>query len=253
MSVDDSLPVVAPHDHRVITIEGGELEGCEVDGVWYVAMPRACRRLRLSWHGQLERLKRDPILRKGIRVIRIPSAGGDQETVCLRLDLFWGWLFKLELSRLEPDVQEQIMPLQEAGYQALHERFTGVRHGHDDHTLSTEIRAAIAEEVRRQLAQQHATADTSAPPEMFRQITPADVPPALYTRLLGLKISTGARLFALQLLQLPADSMPTQDELAAMMQVDSRTIWRWVRKLREAGFLVQMRNGRRVVYRFRLN
>jgi uncharacterized coiled-coil protein SlyX len=116
---------LVPTDHRVISIEGGELEGCEVDGVWYVAMARACRRLQLDWSAQYRRILRDPILTKGMVIMAIPSAGGLQETACLRLDLFWGWLFKLELSRLEPEVAEQIMPIQLAGYQALYERFNG--------------------------------------------------------------------------------------------------------------------------------
>ena len=44
-------------------------------------------RLGLSWHGQRERLRRDAVLSEGGRMMRLPSAGGMQETLVLRADL----------------------------------------------------------------------------------------------------------------------------------------------------------------------
>jgi len=52
-------------------------------------------------------------------------SGGSQDSMCLRLDLFWGWLFKLELSRLAPKVRDLMTPFQRTGYEALHRHFTG--------------------------------------------------------------------------------------------------------------------------------
>lgn len=123
--LDNPKKALIPTAHKFISIEGGELEGCELDGVWYVAMRRACLMIGVDWEGQHLRIRRDPILNKGICMMKIPSAGGIQETLCLRLDFFWGWLFKLELSRLDPDVREMLIPFQTAGYQALRERFSG--------------------------------------------------------------------------------------------------------------------------------
>jgi hypothetical protein len=39
----------------------------------------------LQWEAQLKRVKRDPNFQKGITMMMIPSAGGDQETTCLPL------------------------------------------------------------------------------------------------------------------------------------------------------------------------
>lgn len=150
-----SRTALVPADHAIIVHEGAELAGYAVDGRWHIAMRQACRTLKLDWSAQRRRIMRDPILREGVAMITTPSArglhegvammatplpgepaegvgmittpsaGGRQDVTCLRLDLFWGWLFKLELSRLEPDVRAMLIPFQQAGYEALHAHFTG--------------------------------------------------------------------------------------------------------------------------------
>lgn len=225
----DTLPALTPDDHKLIIHEGGELEGCEVGGVWYVAMARACRRLRLDWEGQRQKILRDPILSKGAFIMQAPSAGGSQETMFLRLDLFWGWLFKLELSRLAPDIAEQIMPLQRAGYQALHERFSAAGQA------APGALEALAERVARLEAAQ-ATAHKPALP-----------PARLYARVRRRELGSGAMLLAMHLREL-GDAVPSQPELAALMGVEPRTVIRWLAQLREAGIIEAERHGKRLKY-----
>jgi hypothetical protein len=122
------------------------LAGYAIDGHWHIAMRPACRTLRLDWEGQRQRIMRDPILSEGACIIKAPSAGGQQDMTCLRLDLFWGWLFKLELSRLEPDVRDLLIPFQRAGYEALHEHFTGA-------PVATHPTPADIDTLTRQVAQ----------------------------------------------------------------------------------------------------
>lgn len=228
-SQEDILPAFRPQAHKIITYQGGELEGCELNSVWYVAMARACRRLRLDWEGQRQKIVRDPILSKGAFMIQAPSTGGTQETMFLRLDLFWGWLFKLELSRLAPDIAEQIMPLQRAGYQALYERFSG----------AGQAAPGALEALAERVAQLEAAQTTVYKPAL---------PPArLYARVRRLALGSGPLLLAMHLREL-GDAVPSQPELAAMMNVEPRTIARWLFQLREAGMIETQRHGRRLKY-----
>ncbi len=125
--IADAPLTVVPTEHKVVLAEAADLEGYAVHGEWYIAMKRACRSLGLDWVGQRQRIMRDPILSKGACIIQAPSRGGAQELVALRIDLFWGWLFKLELSRLDPEVRDILISFQAAGYTALHAHFTGRR------------------------------------------------------------------------------------------------------------------------------
>lgn len=97
------------------------------DGV-FVALKPISDSLGLKWHGQFERLQRDPILAEGIRVTRIPSVGGAQETTCLRLDLVNGWLFTIDEARVKPEFREKILAYKRECYRVLFEHFHPQRH-----------------------------------------------------------------------------------------------------------------------------
>lgn len=114
-----------PTAHKTIIAGDMDLEGYFVTDEWYVVMRRVCRSFGLDWSSQRQKIMEDPILREGVVLKTTPSAGGEQETFALRLDLFWGWCFKLSLSRLDPEVRSMLIPFQRAGYAALHAHFTG--------------------------------------------------------------------------------------------------------------------------------
>ncbi|MCJ2059810.1 phage antirepressor N-terminal domain-containing protein [Methylobacterium sp. J-048] len=98
----------------------------EPDGV-FVAVKPICQRFGLAWNGQLERIKRDPILIEGMREIRIPSPGGDQETVCLALRLINGWLFGIGVNQVKPELREDVLAYKRECYETLADRFLGPR------------------------------------------------------------------------------------------------------------------------------
>ncbi|XTV78149.1 phage antirepressor N-terminal domain-containing protein [Mannheimia haemolytica] len=73
----------------------------------YVPMKQVAENIGLVWHAQFERLQRNEVLSQGIRVIRIPSNGGEQEAVCLPLHYLNGWLFGVNPSRVNPEIKEK--------------------------------------------------------------------------------------------------------------------------------------------------
>lgn len=94
------------------------------DGV-FVAIKPISDGLGLKWSGQHDRLNRDPILAEGIRVIRMPSPGGEQETVALRLNLLQGWLFGIDVARVKPDVRDRVLAYKRECFDVLHRHFYG--------------------------------------------------------------------------------------------------------------------------------
>ncbi len=92
--------------HNLVTVDfhGQSLVAALIDGTPHVAMKPIVENIGLAWHGQFERMKRNPVLSKGIRVMRTPSSGGDQDTICLPLDLLNGWLFGVDVNRVKDEI-----------------------------------------------------------------------------------------------------------------------------------------------------
>lgn len=109
-----------------VDFQGDTIWAVQTDGEVLVALKPICETLSLSWHGHLERAKRDNILGQGIRVIRIPSPGGDQQTTCLPLNLIPGWLFGIDDRRI-PDaaVRHKVLAYKRECYAALYDHFFG--------------------------------------------------------------------------------------------------------------------------------
>ncbi|MFU2113651.1 phage antirepressor N-terminal domain-containing protein [[Pasteurella] aerogenes] len=79
---------------------GSEILVINHNGKSYVPMKQIVENIGLVWHAQFERLQRNEVLSQGIRVIRIPSNGGEQEAVCLPLHYLNGWLFGVKVSKV---------------------------------------------------------------------------------------------------------------------------------------------------------
>ena len=114
---------------QIITVNfrGDDLYGFEEDDGTFVALKPIVESMGMAWHGQYERLHRDPILSEGIRVMRTPfTRGGSQETVCLKLDLVNGWLFTIDTARIKDEtVREKVILYQRECYAVLNKHFYG--------------------------------------------------------------------------------------------------------------------------------
>lgn len=116
-----------------VEFHGDTLFAVERDGAVFIAVKPICARLGIAWHGQFERLKRDAVLKDGIRVIRMPSLSGDQDTTCLRLDLVHGWLFTIDEGRVkDEETRQRVLLYKRECYRALFSHFFGERGGHHD-------------------------------------------------------------------------------------------------------------------------
>lgn len=94
------------------------------DGV-FVAIKPICDSLGIDWKAQRNRIDRTAVLAKGRVITTLPSVGGPQETVCLRLDLINGWLFGIDASRVRAESQDLVAAYQEECHAVLFRHFYG--------------------------------------------------------------------------------------------------------------------------------
>lgn len=106
---------------------GATLYGSRVSNIVYVALKPIVEAMGLAWNAQLERIKRDPILKEGMRETRIPSArGGSQMAVGLRLDLIHGWLLTISTNHIKDGtLRAKVLLFQRECYQVLWRHFSG--------------------------------------------------------------------------------------------------------------------------------
>ncbi len=83
-----------------VNFHGNALYGAELKGDVFVALKPIVEGMGLAWQGQLQRVKRNPILREGITVMIIPTQQGPQNSIGLRLKLIAGWLFTISSLRI---------------------------------------------------------------------------------------------------------------------------------------------------------
>lgn len=93
------------------------------DGMVYIPIRPICQNLGVSWPSQSNRISRDPILSEVKGVFMVNTPGGQQQAVCLPLDYLNGWLFKMDASRVRPDIKEPLLRYQRECYRILADAF----------------------------------------------------------------------------------------------------------------------------------
>lgn len=109
-----------------VNFRGDELYGFKEDDGVFVALKPIVEAMGMNWQGQHERVNRDPVLSKGVRVMRIPfGRGGAQEATCLKMERLNGWLFGIDTSRIkDAEVRERVILYQEECYEVLYRHFS---------------------------------------------------------------------------------------------------------------------------------
>jgi hypothetical protein len=107
-----------------VTFYGDQLWGYRQDDhSVLVALKPIAEGIGLDWGSQFHRVKRDPILSKGIVILTIPSGGGDQEAVCLPLRLLPGWLNGISANSVKESIRDKVIKYQEECYEVLAAHF----------------------------------------------------------------------------------------------------------------------------------
>ena len=92
----------------------------------FVVMKPIVEALGLSWVGQLQRIKRDDVLSTCMCVTHMQIPGDDQarEVTALPIELFHGWLFTIDASRVKPEAKDKLIAYKMECFDVLHSYFT---------------------------------------------------------------------------------------------------------------------------------
>jgi P22_AR N-terminal domain/ORF6C domain len=120
---------LVPIDERDIDFYGDEITTAlvkvESQTQIYVPLRPICKYLGLSWSGQSERIKRDPVLSEEARFVRVSrtARGGNPELLCLPLEFLNGWLFGVSPTRVKPELKDKVVRYQRECYRVLWQSF----------------------------------------------------------------------------------------------------------------------------------
>jgi hypothetical protein len=106
-----------------VAFHGATILAVLVNGIPHVSIRSICEALGLNVDGQIQRIKRHPVLAQGACVTHAPSAGGDQQVFCLPLDKLNGWLFGVSAARVRPELRERLVQYQRECFDVLAEHF----------------------------------------------------------------------------------------------------------------------------------
>jgi hypothetical protein len=94
------------------------------DGTILVPVRPLCEYLGLTWSGQFERLKQNPVLSEALQIVRVTRTNaGDPNVLCLPLKFLPGWLFGIQASRVKPALRDKILRYQRECYDVLWNAF----------------------------------------------------------------------------------------------------------------------------------
>ncbi len=84
---------------------------------------RICENIGVDSKSQLEKINSDPVLSKARVLITLPTEGGPQTVICLPLKYMYGWLMKLNPSKVAPHIMDKLIQYQELVYDAIYNYF----------------------------------------------------------------------------------------------------------------------------------
>ena len=142
---------------KIVTVDfrSDTLFAVERDDGVFVAVTPICVSLGLAPNKQRERIQADPILSEGGTVTVFPSAGGMQDTFCLRLDLVNGWLFTIDESRVkDEETRQRVLAYKRECHAVLYKHFYGKNaapsaNGEPDPQEPVAIRRSLVTEARQ--------------------------------------------------------------------------------------------------------
>ncbi|HCT3325334.1 TPA: phage antirepressor N-terminal domain-containing protein [Enterobacter cloacae] len=90
-----------------VNFHGTELFVIEHNGEPYTPMKPIVEGMGLDWKSQLVKINKR--FSKGMVVITIPSAGGNQRMICLPLRKFAAWLNSISANKVKPELRNRVL------------------------------------------------------------------------------------------------------------------------------------------------
>jgi len=110
-----------------VTVNNVAIACPEENGIHFVAIKPICRALGIDHQKQFARIKNDPLLQEVYtdRVYTYDQKGVRQPMFCLQLEYVFGWIFSIELDKVNSKAKPTFMQYKKECYSALYEHFYG--------------------------------------------------------------------------------------------------------------------------------
>lgn len=104
-----------------VNFHGASIPTFNLMGIVRVAMRPICDSIGLEWHGQRQRINRNPVLKTCAVIITSQLPGDSQRRNFLTLPLtkLNGWLFGVDASRVKPEVRDKLVEYQAECFEVL--------------------------------------------------------------------------------------------------------------------------------------
>ncbi len=94
---------------KEVEFHNSKLVGIQKDGKIYTPIRQLCEILGLDSSSQLQRIKRDETLNRGLVKMTLPTNGGEQEMNLLEIDYLPLWLTGIKTNQCKQEVRESLL------------------------------------------------------------------------------------------------------------------------------------------------
>lgn len=122
-----------------VAFRGDTLYLVEIEGEPFTPARPICEAIGVSWQGQHEKLTLNP-KRWGVRFTLTPTAGGDQQSICIPVRKLSGWLASINAAKVKPEIREKMEAYQDECDDALWRYWT---EGHASREVTPQQASAL--------------------------------------------------------------------------------------------------------------
>jgi len=131
-----------------VAFHGANLPLVSINNKPHFAVKPICDGIGLTWQGQLERIKRNPVLSPTISVtLTVGEDGKQREMICLPLGYLNGWLLGVNANRVKPEIRQKLIQYQMECYDVLYQHFMPKVAQQYPNTINTEQQYEIRQAV----------------------------------------------------------------------------------------------------------
>ena len=116
---------IEPLDQRLVPFLDSEARAARIEGQGiYVTVKSLCTMIGIRYDKQYDRIRRTPTLVKHCRLLRMPTKGGMQDQLCIKVTRIGYWLATIQTSSVKKQgIRERIEAIQEDFADAAQEIF----------------------------------------------------------------------------------------------------------------------------------
>lgn len=105
---------------KTVKFYGSDIVTAERNGVYYAAMKPICEAIGVQWQAQYNRIMRHPVLKSTVSMMDTVAVDGkSREMLMLPIEYLNGWLFGIDVNRVNPEIKDKLIAYQRECFRVL--------------------------------------------------------------------------------------------------------------------------------------